>query len=412
MAFPSVVLKSIIILSNDQLIFLFDKYLDNACTEGELDQLFRLLEDPGQEARARAMIRKQLALNHEQKGLRGEALKDMLDQRLKQILYAIDDVAEERPGLSFERNRWLRYAAAVLVILSAAVMFIYFNREKGYKEKASTPVASIPEPIIAGDNKALLTLADGSTILLDSASEGLLALQGNTTITKLSNGQLSYAAGKEENATVLYNTMSTPRGSQYKIALPDGTGVWLNAASSITYPTAFPEDERKVSISGEVYFEVTHNSRKPFRVEVNDMSIEVLGTHFNVNAYKDEEAIKTTLLEGSVKVTHGKEKAVISPGKQATLTPSGSLSVNEANGDEVMAWKNGSFYFNRTTLPSLMRQLERWYDVEVVYSGSIPKLKFGGEIQRNLSLEDVLEILEKAEVHFKLEERKLTVLPF
>jgi len=399
-------------LSDDQLNSLFDKYLNNACTEEELDQLFQLLEDPGQEARARAMLRKQLAQNQKQKGLRDEALKDMLDQRLKKILYAIDDGVEERPGRSFGRNRWLRYAAAVLVISSAAVMFIYFDREKGYKETASTPVAPIPEPIIAGGNKAILTLADGSTILLDSVSEGLLALQGNTAVTKLSNGQLSYAAGKEESATVLYNTMSTPRGGQYKITLPDGTGVWLNAVSSITYPTAFPEEERKVSISGEVYFEVTHNPRKPFRVEVNDMSIEVLGTHFNVNAYKDEEAIKTTLLEGSVRVTHGKEKAVISPGKQATLTPSGNLSVTEANGDEVIAWKNGSFYFNRTTLPSLMRQLERWYDVEVAYSGSIPKLKFGGEIQRNLPLADVLEILEKAEVHFKLEERKLTVLPF
>lgn len=399
-------------MSDDRLNLLFGKYLNNTCTAEELDQLFQWLEDPAHDAGARAMIRKQLALNLEQEGLRDEALKDILDQRLKKILYAIDAPAEEIPRLPLRRVPWFRFAAAVLLILSATGIFVYTYRQKEHKGSPVVPVASIQETIIPGGNKAVLTLADGSAILLDSASEGLLAHQGATAITKLGNGQLSYMAGNEKSAGVLYNTMSTPRGGQYKITLPDGTQVWLNAASSITYPTAFPEDDRKVSVSGEVYFEATHDPRKPFRVDVNDMRIEVLGTHFNVNAYMDEEAIKTTLLEGSVKVMHGNKKVVMDPGKQAALTPSGNLSVKEANGEEAIAWKNGSFYFNRTALPSLMRQLARWYDVEVAYSGSIPELKFGGEIQRNLPLADVLEILEKAEVHFKLEGRKLTVLPF
>jgi ferric-dicitrate binding protein FerR (iron transport regulator) len=211
---------------------------------------------------------------------------------------------------------------------------------------------------------------------------------------------------------VMYNTMNTPPGGQYKLKLPDGTNVWLNAASSITYPTAFMGKDRTVTITGEAYFEVANDRLKPFHVKVNEMDVEVFGTHFNVNAYNDEPAVKTTLLEGSVKVSKYAASVILKPGEQTSVSqssyPSQPIPVET---DLVMAWKNGLFNFNKVSLQDVMKQIARWYDVQIVYQGEIRPKKFGGEIQRDLNLSEVLEGLKETGIHFRIEGKKLIVLP-
>jgi transmembrane sensor len=190
--------------------------------------------------------------------------------------------------------------------------------------------------------------------------------------------------------------------------LEDGTGVWLNAASSIKYPTAFTGNERRVEITGEAYFEVAHNADKPFRVTFNEQTVEVLGTHFNINAYADEPAAKTTLLEGKVKLTNKAQSAMLLPGQEAVLVTNG-YQVKEADLEQAMAWKNGIFYFDNTDVKTIMRQVARWYNVQVEYEGKVTDYKFAGDLRRNTNLANVLQILEQAGIHFRMEGRKLIV---
>jgi transmembrane sensor len=223
---------------------------------------------------------------------------------------------------------------------------------------------------------------------------------------------------------VVYNTLHTAAGEQYSITLSDGTKVWLNAATSLRFPTHFAGNERRVEINGEAYFEVAKNKPKPFRVVARNMVVEVLGTHFNVNAYDNEAAIKTTLLEGSVKVVNRESptsrgglsivnntSVTIVPGKQAILTHDSRLTTADADVEEVMAWKNGSFSFNNADITTVMRQLERWYNIEVVYKGTKPSYLFSGGIPRNATLMEVMRILEVSKVRFQLQGRQLIVLP-
>lgn len=356
-----------------------------------------------------------------------EAVSVRMKQRLMTAIQEqeIGDAANDGQASNRERKhlvrllagkgRWL--AAAAIVIAIGTVVLMNIHRQS----KPTDPVVakSAVNDVLPGGNRATLQLANGQVINLDSAANGSLATQGNATIEKLADGQIAYNIKGKWATEVLYNTMSTPPGGQYKLKLPDGTDVWLNAASSITYPTAFVGRERTVTISGEAYFEVTKNRSKPFRVKVNDMEVEVLGTHFNLNAYKDEAAIKTTLLEGSVKVTQpaigNRQSAMLKPGEQASVSQpsqkSQSIIVQTADLDQVMAWKNGLFNFNKVSLQDVMKQIARWYDVDVVYQGEIRPRKFGGEIQRDLYLSEVLEGLKETEIHFKIEGKKLIVLP-
>jgi ferric-dicitrate binding protein FerR (iron transport regulator) len=232
-------------------------------------------------------------------------------------------------------------------------------------------------------------------------------------VVKQSNGQLAYNTQNEKPTEVLYNTLTTPRGGQYQLVLPDGSKVWLNAASAISYPTAFTGSERKVEIKGEAYFEIAKNTAMPFIVKVNDAQVQVLGTHFNINAYSDEDAIKTTLLEGAVKVTKDAASTLLKPGQQAILgRSSNEIRVQENTDlDAVLAWKNGYFSFNQTDLATIMRQIARWYDVDIVYSDKVPERRFGGEIPRNTNAAEVLKMLEESKVHFRIEGRKVIVLP-
>jgi transmembrane sensor len=306
-------------------------------------------------------------------------------------------------------------AAASLILLGAAV---YFSTRHNSKQPA-IQIAALPKnDILPGGNKAILTLAGGRTIILDSTANGTLAQQGNSKVQKLSNRQLSYSTtttGYPSRARPEYNTLSTPRGGQYQLTLSDGTSVWLNSASSVTYPTTFTGKDRSVTITGEVYFEVADNKDQPFKVftaSPNNMEIEVLGTHFNINAYSDETEIKTTLLAGRVKVSKASQSALLSPGEQAQANKDGSLKVAAGiNTEEVMAWKNGLFQFDSVDIHTVMRELARWYDVDIRYEGPVTPDRFSGKLPRDATASEVLTVLEKNQVHFRIEGKKIIVMP-
>jgi ferric-dicitrate binding protein FerR (iron transport regulator) len=298
--------------------------------------------------------------------------------------------------------RKLGWAAVIVFALGVGLFkFLY--------HKPENPIAK-QSPILPGKQGAILTLADGSTVSLDSIKNGVIATQGGAT-AKVVNGKLMYEVSGNE---VVYNTMTTPRGRQFQMDLPDGSQVWLNANSSITYPTVFAGNERKVKIKGEAFIEVVKNSAKIFKVNVNDRDeIEVLGTSFNVEAYDDEDAIKTTLLEGAVKVSlKNKERAstvALKPGQQAGDENEELRLVNDVDINKVIAWKRGVFNFDDADLQTTMKQLARWYDVDIEYEGKVPAKTFGGEISRNVPLSKVLEMLAYTRVHFKVEGRKIIV---
>lgn len=302
---------------------------------------------------------------------------------------------------------WKNWVAAASLLIAVGVGATYVvNRELPTEPQTVTVVSQIKEisPAVSG---AILTLSDGSEIVLDSLGNTQIAQQSNTTISNQS-GQLVYKSNK--GSSTVYNTLSTPKAQKYSLQLADGTKVWLNASSSIKFPTAFSGSTRQVSITGEAYFEVSPDKRRPFTVDVKGMQIEVLGTHFNVNSYSDEEVIRTTLLEGSVVINQNRKSKKLYPGQQATVNSIGDINLEKnVNLSQVMSWKNGLFYFENSSLQEVMRELSRWYDVEVVYVNGIPDRNFEGEIQRNLKLSEVLRILELNKVKFKVEGRTVLI---
>ena len=263
--------------------------------------------------------------------------------------------------------------------------------------------------ISPGGNKAILILGDGSSVVLDAVSNGTIANEKNIQIRKLKDGQIDYSlSGKQD--VVTYNTLSTPRGGQYSITLSDGTKVWLNSSSSLRFPTAFTTSQRKVELTGEGYFEVAKNPARPFKVQVNEMEVQVLGTHFNIMAYQDEAMTKTTLLEGSVRINKNNTSTLLKPGQQIKIKQGENAGkVEEANIEEAIAWKNGMFYFNGATIEVIMRQLERWYDIDVVYEGAVSE-HFNGVISKNVGIAKVFEMLElTGAVHFRIQGKKILV---
>jgi transmembrane sensor len=360
-----------------------------------------------------------------------EAASLRMKEKLMAAIHNDEAVGVSRkPLVRVLTGNWRRVAAAAVLLAIGTVVFMAVDRSSS-KSTAPGVVKTIVNDIPPGGNRATLQLANGQTIILDSAANGSLAMQGNAKIMKLADGQIAYTVDGKAASEVMYNTMSTPPGGQFKLKLPDGTNVWLNAASSITYPTAFTGKERKVTITGEVYFEVEtlqlrSGHKMPFKVMIaGGAEVEVLGTHFNINSYADETEIKTTLLEGSVKVVNresaiGNQQSVkdkelsvvLKPGEQAVIAGNSRLTIDHSpNIEQVMAWKNGLFNFNKVSLQEVMKQIARWYDVEIVYQGKIKPKQFGGEIQRDLNLSEVLEGLTKTGIHFQIEGRKLIVLP-
>lgn len=307
--------------------------------------------------------------------------------------------------------------AATLVLISGILIYLSFNQSLSPGKKPITQHASVIQP---GGNKATLTLANGQKISLTDTSNGEIAEQSGMAITKTADGQLVYTIKKSPAAasatpTTQFNTIETPVGGQYQINLPDGTKVWLNAASSLKYPTQFAAHQRKVELTGEGYFEVSKDKKRPFTVITDKQQIQVLGTHFNVNAYKEEQATKTTLLEGSVKVSNtGLQKQgdskLLSPGEQSTLTQA-SFQVEKVDIENVVAWKNGYFTFADEDLEVSMRKLSRWYNVDISYQGKFDNISFGGAISRSKSLAEVIQILELTrKVKFKIEGRRIILM--
>ncbi len=303
--------------------------------------------------------------------------------------------------------RWKNWVAAASLALAVGVGTTYILNKELPADSQGLAIVQETKDITPAISGAILTLADGSQIVLDSLGNGQVAKQSNTTISN-NDGQLIYKAQK--GASSVYNTMSTPKGQKYNLQLADGTKVWLNASSAIKFPTAFSGSTREVSITGEAYFEVSPDNKRPFIVDVRGMQVEVLGTHFNINAYNDEEVIRTTLLEGSVVITQSMKSKKLIPGQQAVVSKLGLISLEQnVNLAQVMSWKNGLFYFEDSSLQEVMREISRWYDVEVVYQEGIPERNFEGEIQRNLKLSEVLRILELNKVKFSLEGRTVLI---
>ncbi len=306
-------------------------------------------------------------------------------------------------------KRVVAVAAAIILVITSAIYFL-----PDQKEPVEISASSNSEQeILPGKEGAILTLSDGSKIILDSLGNGKIAKEGASDI-ELKEGQLFYNAdNKIENSSITYNTMTTPKGRQFNVVLPDGTHVWLNAESELVFPTSFSNTSRTVKLTGEAYFEVTSN-HTPFKVIVNDKEeIVVHGTKFNIKAYSTEADMQTTLLEGKVSVHSGIHEKILQPGQQALVNKeSPHIIISKADIEKAMAWKNGLFNFDDAELKEVMRQLSRWYDIEVVYEEGVPDIVFGGEIKRNISLQDVLLALESTKVHFRIEQnRKLVLLP-
>jgi transmembrane sensor len=328
---------------------------------------------------------------------------------------------------SIKRRGWQKLAVAALVLLIAGKAVLFFLPASPSKRKAMDPgrPTNYAHDLPPGRNNATLTLADGRSIVLDSAANGGLAQQGNIKVIKL-NGQIAYTktgsaqsgvqsgekSGPKSGDAILLNTISTARGNQYQLILSDGSKIWLNAASSLRFPTSFSGKERRVEVTGEAYFEIAKNPAMPFKVKAGSGEIEVLGTHFNINAYADESSIKTTLLEGAVAIKKETALQMLAPGQQAEFSLNGGIGLpKNVDTNQETAWKDGFFWFNNTDIHSLMRQVSRWYDVEVEFQGNIADDGFTGKVSRNVPLSKLLNVLEQYDLHFKIEGRKIIVLP-
>ncbi|CAL1516814.1 hypothetical protein MMC2321_00538 [Chitinophaga sp. MM2321] len=389
-----------------RLEYLFNCYVHRSCTIEEEKAFMELLDRSENEAEIRTLVKEFVETAdtevHMDNHVAASILQNILQKDKSRLVPVKGGKAILRP--------WMQVAAAALLLIAGGILWSTLQKDKN---EAGTNIASITESnssVGPGGDHALLTMADGSTVVLDSVQNGSFG-EGSAKVTK-QNGVLIYTAPASTAAVapVSFNTLATPRGGEFKVVLPDGSKVWLNAASSLRFPTVFAGRKREVELTGEAYFEIAKNKEKPFQVKVGDMSINVLGTHFNVNAYMDDDAIKTSLIEGSVKITKGKISDLLKPGEQAVLRKkSDRAEIRAVNMDEVVAWKNGLFEFDGVDISIIMSQISRWYDVDVVYTGKVPEHVFEGKISRDAQLSDVLKILELSNVKFTVEGKTIFV---
>ncbi|MHA4895283.1 FecR family protein [Pedobacter sp. PWIIR3] len=313
----------------------------------------------------------------------------------------------QRPGKSLKLKLWVRYAgvAAVLLVMFGS-LFIFTKQTSN-----ADAIANADKFIKPGGNNAILTLANGKKILLNTSNTGRIAIQSGVSIVKTADGLITYQVSDQhgDEESNLINTITTPSGGQYAVLLPDGSRVQLNASSTLSFPTQFKSNERVLSLQGEAYFEVAKQPGRPFRVLSGDHTVEVLGTHFNINAYKDEAGIRTTLIEGSVKVSQDTRTEFLKPGQQLLAVPGRQFVKRDVEVEKYIAWKNGLFNFENDDIKSVMRQIARWYDVDVKYEGNVSGLEFSGDLFRTSKLSSVLNILELNNVHCELNGRTITV---
>jgi transmembrane sensor len=381
-------------MTDDQYLFLCEKYLQGIATPEE-----EILIEEYQNSQ----------------GLNNNLLGDVGvndKERLKAILYNRLQASLQQQAAPVVKMRSWPYAAAaaILVFISVGIYLV------GKKTSSPAPTLSqhakpVKNDIQPGSEKAILTLANGNTITLDDAPNGVVSKQGNSAISKSANG-LVINGGNDAGNQLAFNTITIPRGGKYHITLSDGTNVWLNSSSALTFPAAFTGTGRTVRVTGEAYFEVAKNDKMPFKIDVNGKQVvEVIGTHFNISAYTDENNITTTLLEGSVKVTYKDKFTYIVPGQMAVNNFGQRIMVKQANLEEVMAWKNDSFIFNNENITSIMRKISRWYDVDVAYKGDMTSVNFDGSYSRSKGLASLLKNIELVnKVRFVTEERRVTVI--
>lgn len=396
---------------------LLNKYLDKQCTAKEIRQLLSYFNVSSNEAALKSAI---LAA-FEQMDNEAKVNEDQADLAIADVRQQLFQKIGQQSDRKLKRLTWrsIAAAAAVLLFLSVSTYFI-FQKPKLKPGPVPVVVSGVKHDIAPGGNKAVLILANGQQIVLSAAKNGKLAQQGQTNILKTADGQVMYHAmdainEPAEPAAIAYNTLKTPIGGQYDLTLSDGTRVWLNAASSITYPVEFTGNERNVNITGEAYFEVAHNAAKPFHVNSDGQTVEVLGTHFNINAYADEPILKTTLFEGSIRIARNGQSAILKPGQQAQVknnsASSGIVVTRDVNTEEAIAWKNGYFLFYGENIESIMRKVSRWYNVDIAYEKGIPDETFGGSISRFKNVSQLLNVLQRTgSVHFKVEGRRITVM--
>lgn len=389
-------------MDNTRLSYLLKRHLDGQLTEDEQKELQAFLKDGDASSQVSRVLEDLMHTVH----------AENTDAQSVARIFENVFQADKKVALASERRiiPWMRYAAAaVLLIVLGSSAFFYFKNDNRTAIIQRTQVGG--EDVQPGSDRAILTLADGRQIILDSTA-GNLVTEGGVTVINL-QGQLNYSDSVGANANaVAYHTISTPRGGQYQVVLAEGTRVWLNAASNLRFPTAFPGAERVVELKGEGYFDVAHNKAKPFRVKVESAEVQVLGTQFNVNSYEDEPAMQTTLVEGAVKISRGTESMLLQPGEQAIVRSGGDQEIRinrNVDVQEIVGWKTGMFIFKSADIRSIMRQLSRWYDIEVEYRDEI-RSSFTGMISRKVTISEVLNLLEQTgAVTFLVKDRKIIV---
>lgn len=329
------------------------------------------------------------------------------------------ELPEEQLIPTLKRRSYSRYWAAAAALLFFSFASWYLVKSNTYQPVKKKNEIAIRDQVIPGSNKAVLTLADNSRIELDSASHSLLKQHGNNSVVQLQNGMIAYDTVANHQLAAALNTITTPRGGKYEVVLSDGTRVFLNSASSLKFPVSFQDSSRVVVLTGEAYFEVAHLPTKdgggnPFYVKISlpgrdGGEVKVLGTHFNIMAYADENAVKTTLLSGAVSMRKEDKEVLLKPGQQAVLSNSG-LQVKEADMEEALAWKNGKFLFRAADIAAIMRQISRWYDIDVQYKGDMSGIRFSGDFLRNENVREFLDILEtEGRLHFDVTGRQVRV---
>lgn len=381
------------------------KYIDDTITDEEFDEFLQKLEEEKNSRDwldAFSQVAKEFPPDEKYDPARWEDV-------VSKILMKKNLARSAKPSF-----KWLyRVAAAILFFIIGFGAWYGFRHaeDKLSGANVASAITRSSGDILPGGNKAVLTLSNGSRIILDSLHTDTVALHKSVGMVQLNPGVINYRSDRNKRASVVYNTLSTPRGGQYQLVLPDGSKVWLNSASSIHFPVSFSGSTREVSITGEAYFEIARNENKPFIVKVGDMAINVLGTRFNVMAYSDEAFSKTTLLEGAVKIVTHNEARMLSPGEQINLNKAGEIKwIKQVDVDETIAWKNGLFDFSDADIPSIMRILSRWYNIEVEYKNGVPPGQITGKIPRDTRLSNVLKMLELSGVHYEMTGQKIIIL--
>ena len=413
-------------MHNPTFTELLERYLSDSLTAEELKEFIILLQ---QQENANELEKKigEAITNKSITGLADKSKADAIFQNIMEAAHNKEQKVDNQPTRKIPSKifsiRKMAAAAAILILLSVSAYLLFFNKPEVniVKENIEQRYKNDVSP---GTTGAVLTLADGSQIVLDTAVNGKLVAQGNVSIVKEDN-KIVYSSSNS-NTAVVYNTISTTNGKTFMLVLADGSKIWLNAASSVRFPNSFPGNHRRIEITGEAYLEVAPDVSKPFVVRVSSptgggkegtaMDVEVLGTHFNINAYNDEAVVKTTLIEGKVRIRNAQNTAMLQPGMQAQVnisTQSNIQLLNNIDIEKELAWKNSKFIFSGDDIKSVMRQLARWYDVQISYEGLLSKEEFVGVISRNVKISEILKMLEKTRaVSFTIEGRKITVMPY